>query len=465
MKLNRTWTVVLLLVSALALLTAAPVVQAQDDEEPPQRETRRAQALSKPVYEKLTDAQEALDAEPQDINGASRIIDRLLADAEMKPFDRGNVLNFKGFLEYTKGNNAGAIRAYEEMITISEMEPGTVNQTVYTLAQLYAQQENFNKTIEYLNRWFSTATNPAPEPYILLAQSYAQTEQFSRMIQPIDSAIAEARERDQTPKEEWYNLKYYACYQMENFRCVRDTLKILIGGWPKKTYWLQLAGIFSELEEEKNMLAVYEAAYTNGLLSSESELVTMAQLYLQGDIPFKAAQVLEQAMEAGTVGKSSKNYRLLSQAWTLAKDDEKSIPALREASRLSDDGNLGAGLAIAYLNTEQYSDCVTAGRGAIQKGGLKRAMDVRVTIGMCLYNLDRLRDARSEFVRIQSSDDSRNKNLARQWVSVIDSDLARLDQLRQARQRLREQRERNSDDAPEAEGSEEAEAEATAAAT
>ncbi|MEL7311965.1 MAG: hypothetical protein AAFN07_10670 [Pseudomonadota bacterium] len=443
----------LAIAASFALAVLPTTAAAQDDEEQPRRETRRAEALSKGVYDELTKAQEAIDAD--DLNTAARIVDQLLAD-ELSDFERGNVLNFKGFLEYSRGNNNAAIRAYEQMIAIPNMEPGQINQTIYTLAQLYAQQENFSKTIEYLNRWFQTATNPAPDPYILLAQAYAQTEQFNRMISPIDSAIAEARERDIAPKEEWYNLKYYACYQLQQFNCVRDTLKILAAGWPKKTYWLQLAGIYSELEDEKNMLAVYEAAYTDNLLTTEGEIVTMAQLYLQGDVPFKAAKVLEAGMEAGTVSRNTKNYRLLSQAWQLAKDDEKSIPPLREAARLSDDGDLGAGLAIAYLNTEAYSDCVSAGRDALQKGGLRQPNDVRVTIGMCLYNQDRLTDSRTEFQRIVNGSSDRSKSLARQWIRVINADLERLDALRQARQRLREQREEAQQDsaeeaAPEAE--------------
>lgn len=451
MLVKRIQRSVLVLIGVACLGASLPVAVAQDDDAEAkardQRQTRRVETLSKKVHEKLTKAQEALDVEPEsDVATATRIINELLG-GELTGFERGNVLNFKGYLEYLRGDSQGAIRAYEQMIEIDSLEPGTIQSTIYTLAQLYAQEENFSKTVEYLNRWFTSATNPAPEPYVLLAQAHAQLEQFRQMIAPLDAAVAEARERGQAPKEEWYNLKYYACYQLENYNCVANTLKTLIATWPSKTYWLQLGGIYAELEQERNMLAVYEAAYTDGLLTSETELVTMAQLYLQGDLPFKAASVLEQAMEGGSVGKTAKNYRLLSQAWTLAQDDKKSIPALREASRLSDDGNLGAGLAIAYLNTGQYSECVGAGRGALQKGGLKRPTDVSVTIGMCLYNLDRLADARSEFQRIARNNEGRQKNLATQWIKVIDSDQARLDELSKARRQLREQRRNNSREA------------------
>ncbi|MEO0575637.1 MAG: hypothetical protein AAF004_09245 [Pseudomonadota bacterium] len=436
-----------------AIMAFAPTVATAQREEPPKRETKKAEALSKAVYDKLTKAQEAVDA--KDMAGARRIIDALLRDDDISNFERGNVLNFKGFIEYSAGNTDAAIRAYEQLIEIVEVEEQMRQQTIYTVAQLYATQDNFPKAIQYLERWFQSANNPAPDAYVLLAQSYSQVNRYQDMISPLDTAIAEAKRRNIEVREDWYNLKYYACYQTEQYRCVRDTLKLLIAGWPKKSYWLALGGIYSELDEEKNMLATYEALLTQGLLSSESELITMAQLYLQGEVPYKGAVVLEDGMEAGTISKNAKNYRLLSQAWSLAAEDQKAIPALREAARLSSDGDLDARLAISYLNTEQYSECVDAGRNSLSKGGLKKASDSNITIGMCLYNMNRLSAAKTEFTKAMSDD--RARSLASQWIQVISSDQARLEQLRIARQQL--QRDRAKSAEPE-ESAEEEEAEA-----
>ena len=54
---------------------------------------------------------------------------------------------------------------------------------------------------------------------------------------------------------------------------------------------------------------------------------------------------------------------------------------------------------------------------------------------MCLYNLDRLGDAKQEFR--QAARDDRSRSLAQQWIKVIESDEARLEQLRIARQQVR----------------------------
>lgn len=426
---QRTGVVALILALSLTGL-AAPSAFAQNDEREQRdaQKTRKAQALSKEVYDKLTEAQELSDA--KNFAGAIKVLDGLSRSDSLSDYERANLLNFYGFIYYNQGNTQKAIQSYERLLQTPELEPQLETQTLYTLAQLYAVQENFQKTIELLNRWFKVATNPGPEAYILLAQSYAQTQQYDKMIPVVEKAIEVAREREKPVREEWWNLLYYGYYQQNNFAKVKDILKILLASWPKKSYWTALAGIYSELGEEKNLLAAYEAAQTQGLLTSESELVTMAQLYLQGEVPYKAAKLLSEGMESGAISKNAKNYRLLSQAWQLAQEDEKAVPALREAARLSGDGELDARLAIAYLNLDRYQDCISAGQSALDKGGLRKANDVRITIGMCQYNLERYTDARRTFIVLGRDDDY--SKVARQWITVIDGEVERLEQLRQA---------------------------------
>ncbi len=422
-------TALLAALVGICVVPLAPTAMAQDErEERDQQKTRQAEALSKAVYDKLTEAQELADN--QQFAEAIRVLDSLSRDEGLSDYERANMLNFYGFIYYNQGNTPKAVEAYERLLSIPELESQLRTQTLYTLAQLYAVQENFPKTIQLLKEWFQVANNPGPQAYVLLGQSYAQTEQYDLMIPQIEKAIEVARERDTEIREEWWNLLYYGYYQQNNFAKVKEILKILLAEWPKKSYWTALAGVYSELGEEKNMLAAYEAAYTQNLLSSESELVTLAQLYLQGEIPYKAAKVLSEGMENRAIEKNAKNYRLLSQAWQLAQEPDEAVPALKEAAARSDDGELYARLAVAQLNLDRYEECIQAGRQAMDKGGVREPSDVRVTIGMCQYNLDRYQDARQTFMVVRRDDEY--KKIGSQWISVIDGEIQRLEQLRQA---------------------------------
>jgi tetratricopeptide (TPR) repeat protein len=213
---------------------------------------------------------------------------------------------------------------------------------------------------------------------------------------------------------------------------VRDIQKILLESWPRKRYWFSLAGAYTELAEDNNLIAAYGSAHDQGMLEKESELTTMAQLYMQAEVPYKAATLLEKEMASGRVPKNAKNYRLLSQAWMLSQEDERAIPALQEAARLSDDGELDVRLGNTYLNLGNYDECVAAVRAGLRKGGLKSPDNAQISLGMCLYNKRQYNDAIKAFQ--DASKTQRSRNVSQQWIRVIEADIERNRQIRIARE-------------------------------
>ncbi len=183
----------------------------------------------------------------------------------------------------------------------------------------------------------------------------------------------------------------------------------------------------------------YDAAHTQGMLEKESELVTMAQLYMQNEVPYKAATLLAKEMETGRVKKTAKNYRILSQAWQLAMEDEASIPALKEAARLSDEGELNLRLGNAHLNLGQYAECISSIEAGIKKGGIKSPDNAQISMGMCLYNEKKYRAAIAAFN--EAGKTKRSQRVSRQWIRVIESDIEREKQIRLAEVAARKQQE------------------------
>ena len=433
---NSKFAKLCLMLAAAFLLAGGPAI-AQEEEGQPEQKTKEAQAVSKEVYDKITQAQEQVDA--KDYQGALRTLNAL-RQKKLTEYELTNVLNYIGFVYYNMEDTPRAISTYEEMLRIPSLEEQMRKQTIYTLAQLSTMEEEYNEALGYLDQWFALGTNPGPEPYILYAQNLYQVDKYREMVKPIETAMEIARKRDVQIKEDWYVLLNFAYFQQENFAQVRDIHKILLQNWPKKRYWFTLAGAFTELNSENNLIASYDALQTQALLTTESELVTMAQLYMQHEVPYKAATLLEEEMEKGRVSKNAKNYRLLSQAWSLAMEDEKAIPALKEAARLDRDGELYLRLANTHLNLGQYSECVEAAREGVRVGDLKSPDHAQVSLGMCLYNLKRYDDAIAAF-RVASRTE-RSRKMARQWIDVIQSDIDRDEQIRLAEVAARRQMQR-----------------------
>ena len=428
---------VLLACSALA----SNAVVAQDDEDEAERksraqETKQAQAVSKSVFDTITKAQDLVDL--KDYPGALKILNNLYNPDKLTEYEQANVLNYIGFVYYNMDDVNNAIKTYERMIAIPTIEPQTKKATTYTLAQLHTMQENYERALTTLDQWFVMETNPAPEPFILKAQNLYQVQRYADMVQPIENAMQVATKRDKEIKEDWWVLLNFAYFQDENYAKVRDIQKTLLATWPKKNYWFALAGAFTELGQDDDVITTFASAHTQNMLDRESEFVTMAQLFMQREVPYMAGKLLEKEMATGRVAKDAKNYRLLSQAWQLAMENEKAIPALQEAARLADDGELDVRLGNAFLNAGEYSECVKSVRNGIRKGSLKSPDNAQISLGMCLYNERQYQDAIKAFQVASRTD--RSRRVANQWITVINADVQRNEAIRDAEAAARKKR-------------------------
>jgi len=428
-----------LVCSALAMTNA--VAQGSGDEDAAKRKsesqkTKQAQAVSKAVYDKITKAQDAVDA--KDYNGALKLLNQLYNPDKLTEYEQANVLNYIGFVYYNMDDINNAIRTYVRMIAIPSLEITMAKQVTYTLAQLYTMEEQYSNALTTLDKWFLLETNPAPDPFILKAQNLYQVQRYKEMIVPIENAMRVAEQRNKPAKEDWYVLLNFAYFQEENYTMVRDIQKILLVGWPKKRYWFSLAGAFTELGEDENLINAYAAANDQRMLEKESELVTMAQLFMQREVPYKAATLLDAEMKSGRVSKNAKNYRLLSQAWMLSMEDKRAIPALQEAARLTSDGELDIRLGNTYLNIGEYEDCSKSVRTGIRKGGLKSPDNAQISLGMCLYNLREYRNSIKAFEKAAKT--PRSRRVSGQWITVINAEIKRNEQIRLAEAAARKKR-------------------------
>jgi tetratricopeptide (TPR) repeat protein len=425
----------LLLAGMLACGNAAAQGSGQADKDD-KTKTKQAQAVSKEVYERIQKAQESVDAE--DYPTALKMLNSLYNPDKLTEYEQANVLNYVGYIYYNMEDMTNAIRTYEKLLAIPSLEPQMAKQTTFTMAQLLTVEEEYAKALIAIDKWFVLETNPPSDPYILKAQVHYHLEQYQEMIAPIETAMDVARARSKPVKENWYGLLNFAYFQQENYEKVRDIQKTLLETWPKARYWKSLAGAFTELGEDEKLIYAYDAAYTQGMLVKGNEFVTMAQLYLQAEVPYKAAKLLEEKMEAGIVEKNAKHYRLLSQAWQLSMEDKKAIPALMSAAGLSTDGEVDARLANSYLNVGDYGNCVISARTAIRKGGLKSPDNIQISLGMCLYNQQKYNESKAAFS--EAAKVPRAKRTSDQWRRVIDAEIERDRQIRLAEEAAQKKR-------------------------
>ena len=78
------------------------------------------------------------------------------------------------------------------------------------------------------------------------------------------------------------------------------------------------------------------------------------------------------------------------------------------------------------------------GAGGLRKGGLKNPDNAQISLGMCLYNKRRYQAAVDAF-RVASKA-PRSRKIASQWISVINAEVERNEQIRLAQEAANKKR-------------------------
>lgn len=391
-------------------------------------QTRRAEAVSKPVYDRILKAQEA--AQSEDYATAIATLRTLLANDHLSDYERSIVYQNLGYAHNAAGDTKSAVQAFEEVLRIPGLEQRTAMQMHYILAQLGVVIEQYGTALRHIDSWFELETSPRPDAFMLRAQILYHLERHREMVEPIETALAVADVLGIEAEENWYALLAFGYFQQENYAGIRDVNKILLERWPKKSYWLNLANAFRELGDETNLLVAYDVLYLQGLLRTESELVTLAQLYMQYDLPFEAGIVLSAAIDDGIVARTAGNLRLLSQAWSLAHENERAIAPLEAAAAMHEDGELYVRLANTHLSLGRHRDCADAAQNGIDKGLARNPDHAELTLGICLYHLADYQEARRAFRTAAAV--TRSATTAWQWIRTIDADVKRLQIIEEA---------------------------------
>ena len=397
-----------------------------------EQQTRKTPALTERAYKKLAEAQEFIDA--KDYQGALAALEDMANTRGLNAYEMASMENMRAFVAFSIEDYGLAIRAYEGVLSYRPEIPLALEvSALYALGQLYFVEENYERALAYLDEWFGVAENPNPQAYLFKAQAMYQLARYDEIPPIVYQAMDEARERDQEVQENWWLLIRAAYYELEDWENVLAILEILVRDFPKKEYWVQLSGIYGQEERSKDQVAAIWAAYIQGFLDQEREIMNVAGLLLQEEVPYYAAVILEREMENGVVEESAKNLQMLAQAWQLAQEVDRAIPVYRAAAELSDEGELSFRLAQLYLEKDQCAESVAAATDALEKGGLKNEAQVLLVKGMCQFELREYAAAIETFTQGQRI--ARRENLdvdlrsLNNWKRYVENEQARAQEL------------------------------------
>ena len=416
------------ILAAFCLPAAAQRIEAREGEgqqqQPGPVSTKVIPTISTAVYERLNEAQVCMDE--GDLECAIEELDRLEAVRDLNNYEIANLWNFRAYIAFERDDMESALRAYETIVALphEDLPDGMIQGSMRNLATLYVQEGQYEQGLAAFQDWMELPTvTPTGDDYYLLATIYYQMDRYADGIPALEQAIALANANGEIGDEGWYQMLYVFQFQLEQIDEVIATLSFMVENWTKREHLVALAGQLSSQGRDDETLALYEAAYEAGWLTRGTDLVQLANLLLNGEAPYKAAVLLDDGLSDGTIESSPTNWRLLAQAYQLAMEHERALPALQRASSLAEDGEIDRLLAQSYQRLGRWEECAEASRTALDRGGLDRTDYVYMQLGNCLLNLKEYEAARTAFQ--QAAEDERLAADARRWIEYVDETVTR----------------------------------------
>jgi hypothetical protein len=398
---------------------------------------RRSETLDPAVAKVLGEVFELQNLKPPQLQPSlQKLNDLLAARPNMKAYDKSTTYQMRGSIKVQLDDYQGALRDFQSALDAGGLPPNQNNQLRYFIAQIQFQLENYQAAIQGLNAWIAAARAEGvpvdANAYYLLAAAYTQITppNWRAASGPAEQAIAARTE----PKKSDHDLLNLIYSELGENSKRGPLLEKMINLWPgERSYWVQLSGFYSQTGKDQDAFSVLEVAYRAGLLTRESELITLVNYYSFFDNPFRGARLMEREMEAGRIARNVKNLTLLSQLWSQAREHKRAIPVLQSAAQSSGDGELFYRLGQVLLADEQYVAADRALTQAINKGGMnaQRTGDAWLLIGTARFSAAKPEDcdqrarARQAFVNAQRYPGSARQ--AADWVRYIDAITSTLD--------------------------------------
>jgi tetratricopeptide (TPR) repeat protein len=387
------------------------------------KRVRRAQTMRPKIYKKLDKVRELTDA--KEYSAAAEQL-KSIANIKRNSYEKAMTWNMHAYMHFNQENYSDAAKAYEKIIAGKRVPESLMQTTLYSLAKLYLIQQDYKTALVTLNKWFVVVEKPGAEAYVLRAQVNYQLEQFKQALPDVKQAISMTLAAGKTPRENWLLIERAVYFQNKDYVSMERCLKNLIAFYPESSsvsqYWIQLSAIYNELGKPDAELATLEAAYEQGLLKKEAQLVSLAQAMLGKEIPYKSAQILLQGMKDKSITENAKNLSLLGDALMLAKEYEQAIIVMSKVSELSDSAKDYYKLAQIHTERQEWNQALTNINNAIDKNipDSKTAVsehEARILKGLVLFNMKDLLLAKAEFELASQFPEA--EKMAEQWLKYI----------------------------------------------
>jgi hypothetical protein len=410
----------------VALLIAAAAAPAAAQTAPASAASEPAGPVLRPEVRKaLVAAQDALKG--KDAAAGKEALSQVAeaeAQPKLTPDEAYHTARIKAVAAFTAGDMALALTSFEAALASPLLPAADRLPLTEVAAKISLQLTDNPRSLRLVRAYRELGGTDAA-----LRQRYA-----TLLVEQNDpaSALKEARqlvEADEAagraPAEVLLKVMAVSNNKLNDSAGYNAALEKLTQYYGTLDYWAELIARTTRkpgFAEDRLRLDTYRLQRAVGLTLESDEQADMAQRALLSGLPAEAQKLMDEGYAAGLFGKgkdAAAHQKLREQATKAAAADQKQFAEAEASARSAKEGNalVSLGLALASTGaTERGLGLVELG---IAKGGLRRADEAQLRLGMLQARLGRNDDALKTLAAVQGNDGT--ADLARLWTMHLRS--------------------------------------------
>ncbi|MGH8031507.1 MAG: tetratricopeptide repeat protein [Luteimonas sp.] len=294
------------------------------------------------------------------------IADEIIANPSANLYEHAFAAQLAAQMAYNQNDNAAAKAYAQKAIAFNGLDNNGHYQTMYLLAQLQMQDEQYVPALATLDSFLAETKTQKPEYLVLKGNALYRLERYQEAVPVLQQAIAAAP----APKSEWTQLLMASYFESDQPAEAAKLAEQLLAKNPNdKTLQLNLASIYMQAEQNDKAVALLETLRTAGQLTQDKEYRNLYALYLSMDGQEKnAIAAINDGLEKGILKPDYQAYVALAQAYYFSDQIAPSIEAYRQAAPLGPDGETYLNLAKVLLGDGNAAEAKKAAQQALDKG-------------------------------------------------------------------------------------------------
>jgi len=317
------------------------------------------------------------------------------------------------------GDADTAAKSFEALKASGKLQGAEQLRMLESLAGSFYRAKDYAKTVIWGKRYLAEGgTNGVIRTLVIQSQYLAGD--YAGATKELVVEVQSDEKAGRVPAEDRLKLLLNSAQRINDNGSYVMAMERLVTHYPKKEYWADLLGRVQRKPNFSDRLAldVYRLMLASGSMRNANDYMEMAQLAVQAGLPGEGKQVVDKGFAAGVLGTGTPaeadRHRRLKDLVTKRTDEDKASLAARQTQAASAKAGTDlVNLGFAQSFNGEPKKAIALMEQGIAKGGLKRADDAKLHLGIAWLMAGDAARAQAAFKGVTGNDGT--ADLARLW--------------------------------------------------